>query len=190
MSLTLLTPPSAEPVTLAEAKLRLRVGTDVHDDTINQWIAAARERVERETGRALLSQTWVERRDRWDGDGRLLAFGTQFRLPRPPLIALEAVTTYDADGAPSDHDPAAFFVDTMADPGRIALNPDTVWPEPGRAVGGIEIRFRAGYGDQPADVPAPLREAILQLVKAMAEGGPALPPVAGSLIAPYRTVTL
>ena len=190
MSLTLLTPPSAEPVTLAEAKLRLRVGTDVHDDTINQWIQAARERVERDTGRALIEQTWVERRDRWDGDGRLLAFGTQFRLPRPPLIALEAVTTYDADGTPSDHDPAAFFVDTMADPGRIALKPDTVWPEPGRAVGGIEIRFRAGYGDQPSDVPAPLREAILQLVKAMAEGGSALPPVADSLIAPYRTVTL
>ena len=80
-----------DPNVACEAKLRLRIGNDVHDDAINQWIAAARERVERETGRALLAQTWVERRDRWDGDGRLAAFGTQFRLPRPPLIALEAV---------------------------------------------------------------------------------------------------
>ncbi len=85
MSLTLHTPPSAEPVTLAEAKLRLRIGNDVHDDAINQWIAAARERVERETGAGASRQIWVERRDRWDGgDGRLVAFGTQFRLPRPP----------------------------------------------------------------------------------------------------------
>lgn len=131
MSLTLLMPPATEPVTLAEARLRLRVGSDAHDATINQWIAAARERVELETGRALLSQVWLERRDRWDGDGRLTAFGTRFRLLRPPLIALEAVTTYDADGTPSDHDPAAFFVDTLADPGRIALKPGQDWPEPG-----------------------------------------------------------
>jgi uncharacterized phiE125 gp8 family phage protein len=192
MSLTRLTPPSAEPVSLAEAKARLRISGDAHDDTINHWIAAARERVERDTGRALLAQTWLERRDRWDGDGRMLAFGTQFRLLKPPLIALEAVTTYDADGTPSDFDPAAFFVDTLAEPGRIALKPDTVWPQPGRRAGGIEIRFRCGYGDQGEDVPPPLREAILQLVVAMAGDGAqaALPPVAGSLISPYRSMKL
>ena len=172
----------------------MRIGNDVHDDAINQWIAAARERVERETGRALLAQTWVERRDRWDGDGRLAAFGTQFRLPRPPLIALEAVTTYHADGTPSDHDPAAFFVDTLSDPGRLVLRPGESWPEPGRVAGGIEIRFRCGYGETAQDVPAALREAILQLVLAQARGSDGLkdglPPVAVSLLAPFRRVSL
>lgn len=191
MSLALLTPAPVEPVSLAEARLRLRIGDTVHDDAIRQWIRAARERVERDTGRACLSQTWVERRDSWEGGGRLTAFGSQFRLPRPPLIALEAITTYDEDGTPSDIDPAAFFVDTLADPGRISPRPGTDWPQPGRAAGGIEIRFRAGYGDTPADVPAALREAILQLVVAMAEGrGDAMPPLAESLIAPYRSVRL
>jgi uncharacterized phiE125 gp8 family phage protein len=192
MSLTLLTPPAAEPVSLAEAKLRLRISDDAHDAAVSLWTRAARERVERETGRALLSQTWLERRDGWTGDGRMTAFGTRFRLLRPPLIALEAVTTYDAHGTPSDRDPAAFFVDTASDPGRIALRPGADWPQPGRATGGIEIRFRAGYGEAPEDVPAPLREAVLQLVMAMADGGleTGMPASAAGLIAPWRSVRL
>ena len=36
-------------------------------------------------------------------------------------------------------------------------------PAPGRAVAGIEIDVVAGYG-APADVPSPLRQAILMLV--------------------------
>lgn len=196
MSLTLLTPPAAEPVSLAEAKTRLRIGDDAHDAAVTLWIKAARERVERDTGRALLSQVWVERRDGWTGDGqpdgRMMAFGTRFRLLRPPLIAVEAVTIYDAEDAPSEWDPAAFFVDAASDPGRIALRHGEDWPQPGRATGGIEIRFRCGYGDSPEDVPAPLREAVLQLVAAMADGGPetGMPASAASLIAPYRSVRL
>lgn len=192
MSLTLLTPPAAEPVSLADAKLRLRISDDAHDAAVSLWIKAARERVERDTGRALLSQTWVERRDGWTGDGRLTAFRTRFRLLRPPLIAVEAIAIYDAEDAPSDWGPAAFFVDTASDPGRIALRQGEDWPQPGRATGGIEIRFRCGYGDSPEDVPAPLREAVLQLVAAMADGGleAGMPAAAASLIAPYRSVRL
>lgn len=194
MSLTLLTPPLAEPVTLTEAKARLRVAGDAEDSAINHWIQSARERVERDTGRACLAQTWVERRDGWAGDGRLCAFGTQLRLLKPPLIAVEAVTIYDADDAPSEIDPAAFFVDTLSDPGRLVLRPGESWPEPGRVAGGIEIRFRCGYGETAADVPAALREAILQLVLAQARGSDGLkdglPPVAASLLAPFRRVSL
>ena len=192
MSLTLLEPPALEPVSVEELASRLRLAPDDTPDHLAQLIRSARERVERETGRALLSQTWLERRDSWDGDGRLLAFGTQFRLLRPPLIAIEAITIYAQDGTPSDQDPAAFFVDTQADPGRIALKPDTIFPVPGRSVGGIEIRFRCGYGDQVEDVPAPLVEAVAQLAMHLhtVEPDTAMPLAMQSLIAPWRRRSL
>ena len=192
MSLTLLTPPTAEPVSLSDARARFRVSDASQDDAINHWIQTARARVERDTGRALLAQTWLERRDVWWGEGRLSAFGTRFRLLKPPLIALEAVTIYGADDTPSEIDPAAFFVDTLSDPGRLVLRPGQSWPQPARVAAGIEIRFRCGYGDQPDDVPAPLREAVLQLTVHLAEtGGASVPPPGyAALIAPFRRVQL
>ena len=38
-----------------------------------------------------------------------------------------------------------------------------VFPTPGRAANGIEVRFVAGHGDAPGDVPARLRQGIVQL---------------------------
>lgn len=192
MGLILVTPPAVEPVSLIQAKQRLRIGDTSQDDAVGLWIEAARERIERDTRRALIAQTWLERRDAWGGDGRLWAFGTQFRLLRPPLIALEAVTIYAADDTPTAVDLAEFFVEAPGDPGRIVLKPGADWPRPGRAAGGIELRFRCGYGETADDVPAPLREAVLQLVTAMADGGPeaGLPASAQSLIAPFRRLGL
>ncbi len=115
-------------------------------------IRSARQRVEGETGRALITQTWLERRDVWEGDGRLCAFGTQFKLPKPPLISIEALTTYAADDTPTAHDPADFFIDTLSEPGRLALRPNGQFPQPGRSVGGIEIRFTCGTGETPGDL--------------------------------------
>jgi uncharacterized phiE125 gp8 family phage protein len=184
MSLSLVTPPAVEPITLDQA--------NAQDSRLTHLIRAARQRVERETGHALLSQTWLERRDGWDGDGRLLAFATQFRLLKPPLIALEALTVYDADDVPRVIDTADFFIDTMAEPGRITLKPDTAWPQPGRCVGGIEIRFRCGYGDSADDVPGPLVEAVGKLVETMWRDGASfgLPRGVQSLIAPWRRLSL
>ena len=193
MSLTLITPPAVEPLVLSTARARLRVPDNSQDGQIKLWIQIARERVERETGRALLSQTWLERRDSWWGDGRLTAFGTRFRLLKPPLTALEAVTIYGADDTPSEIDPAAFFVDTLSDPGRLVLRPGYEFPEPARAAGGIEIRYRAGYGDSPDDIPSPLVEAVTRLVEAMYAGGSgtdALTPEVESLLAPWRRRSL
>jgi uncharacterized phiE125 gp8 family phage protein len=171
MSFSLLTPPAAEPISLEQAKARLRISDTSQDARLTHLIRSARQRVEGDTGRALITQTWLERRDRWDGDGRLCAFATQFKLPKPPLIAIEAITIYAADDTPTEHDPADFFIDTLSEPGRLALRPNGQFPQPGRDVGGIEIRFTCGYGESAEDVPAPLVEAIGQLVEAMFEGG-------------------
>ena len=54
MSLTLVSPPAAEPVTLAEAKSHLKLDTSDEDTLIASLITAARARAEWHTGRALV----------------------------------------------------------------------------------------------------------------------------------------
>lgn len=64
MKVTLITPPASEPVTLLEAKLHLRVDTDMEDGLISALIITAREQVEHVTGQRLVTQTWTLEADR------------------------------------------------------------------------------------------------------------------------------
>jgi hypothetical protein len=76
--------------------------------------------------------------------------------------------------------------------------PLDAWPE--RLAGGIEIDFTAGFGPAPSDVPAPLREAILQLTatsyggveraETAQRGADGLPDKVISLISPWRRLSL
>ena len=55
----LLTAPTAEPVTLAEAKLAARIGdTDAFDLVVPGLIVAARQMAEQQTGQLFMQQTW------------------------------------------------------------------------------------------------------------------------------------
>lgn len=57
-ALNLVTAPAVEPVSLAEAKLNMRVDIDDEDDLVLSDVVAGRERVELETGRQLITATW------------------------------------------------------------------------------------------------------------------------------------
>src|SRR5690349_16359269 len=90
MSLSLITPPVGEPVTLADAKAHLKIDTSDDDALIGQLITAARARVEWHTGRALMTQSWILWLDRWPDDGIVA-------IPLAPLAAVTAVTLYGRD---------------------------------------------------------------------------------------------
>jgi uncharacterized phiE125 gp8 family phage protein len=191
MSSILLTPPAAEPVTLAGAKAYLRVEHDADDDVIAGLISGARLKVEALTRRTLITQTWQLRRDSWPGDGRLMV------VPAP-LREIVAVRVYDSGGAPHAVDLQAFTADTAAAPAVIGFVPWSL-PVPGRTLAGIEIDFEAGYGDAPADVPQPLRRAIELLVAhwyehrgliAVGQSVAVLPASVAAMIAPYRVLSL
>ncbi|WP_420431583.1 head-tail connector protein [Hyphobacterium sp.] len=194
MTLQLVTPPAVEPVALAEAKAFLRVASDHEDDLIVQLIAAARQRVEAEAGRALIMRTYREAIDCWEVPGRTTGNGKQFRLPMPPLISVASVTTFDTDDSASAWPAEDYFVDTASDPGRIAVR-SGAFPIPGRATAGIEIVFDAGYGAAAEAVPSALREAVMRLTADAyhnREGGAErpLPLAVQGLLAPYKRVRL
>jgi uncharacterized phiE125 gp8 family phage protein len=191
MSSILLTPPAAEPVTLAEAKAYLRVEHDHDDDVIAALIAGARVHVEAQCRRALITQGWRLIRDAWPADGRIAV------LPAP-LQALTAARVRRIDGTTQAIDADLFAVDAASAPGVLSFAAGAL-PMPGRAVAGIELDIEAGYGEAAADVPQPLRQAIRVLVSHWYEnrgliaagGGVAvLPQSVAALIASYRVLSL
>lgn len=191
MSSILLAGPETEPIPLAEAKAWLRVEHDDDDDVIAALIAGARVHVEAQTRRALITQSWRLIRDAWPADGRIAV------LPAP-LQALAAARVYRLDGTTQAIEPAAFVADTAGAPAVLSFTGGAL-PATGRVIAGIELDVEVGYGDEPAEVPEPLRQAIRFLVAhwyencgliAVGQAVAALPQNVAALIAPYRVLAL
>jgi uncharacterized phiE125 gp8 family phage protein len=172
MTLTLNTPPALEPVTLDEAKAQLRVTYDQEDALIGALITAARQRIEGELGIALIATGFREIHDAWPlevgtavpvTDPLTALFSGPIRLVRGPLISVTAIAVADGTGTFQTVNPASYAAEVGSRPGRIAPY-DVAWPAPGVPTGGVRIDYTAGYGAGEGDVPAPLRQAILQLV--------------------------
>lgn len=189
MSLLLVTPPASEPVSRDEAKLHLRVDHLDEDTLIDTLIASARLYVELRMRRVLVTQGWRLFLDAWPSSGTT-------EVPLRPLASVDGVVVYDGEGTPVTVPAADYLVDLVSDPPRIVLRGNR--PRPGLAVNGIEIDLTAGYGG-PADVPAPIRAAILQLVahwyerrEPVAFGGQpsSVPETLDGLLDPYRSLSL
>ncbi|QRM54752.1 head-tail connector protein [Sinorhizobium sp. BG8] len=185
MTIAELTPPAAEPITLAEAKAHLRLDEDDEDTLITSLIAAARLHLEGQTGLALMVRSFRLYLDRWPSAGVI-------QIARGPVQTIETVTVYDDAGAPLEVDPSGFVLDGAARPSRLFLPRR---PPTGRAVNGIEIDFTAGFGETGAEVPDVLKRALLLHVAAMFELRGVLdaamqpgtiPPGYDRLVAPYR----
>jgi uncharacterized phiE125 gp8 family phage protein len=185
----LLTPPTTEPVTLAEAKAFLRVDTPDEDQMILSFLAAARLMVEAHAGRVLISQTWRLVLDRWPVDGTL-------RLPLSPLISISAARVYDANGIAQAVSVGALLAQVASDPANIQIVLPV--PQPGRVSGGIEIDVVVGYGASAAQVPESLKQAVLRLAARWFEhrgdlsfGQTPVPPAdVLALVAPHRRARL
>ena len=188
MPAILLTPPSVEPWTVAEAKSFLRVEHGDDDTIVAALIAAARGHVEALTRRALLTQSWRFVLDAWPANGRI-------DLRMGPLRSVIAARVFDMANNASTIDVETFVVDIAAD---VIASPCWALPVPGRATAGIELDLQLGYGANAADVPDPLRHAVHMLVahwyenRGLVAAGTvaALPAGVDALIAPYRVRAL
>lgn len=155
--LQIVTPPAAEPVSLDEAKLHLRVDGTAEDTLITSLIAAARQEIEFETGRALMTQTWDYWLDGWPCGGVLA-------LPLPPLQSVTSIKYFDTANAEATLASSSYYVDVGSTPGRVVLNYGQAWPATMlRPANGVCVRFVAGFGNSAA-VPAKLTLALKVLL--------------------------
>ena len=152
----LYTGPTLEPVSLDEAKDHLRITSTTEDTTIRTLIQAAREQVEQDTGRALVTQTWDAYYDAVPSGGELW-------LPKPRLVSVTSVTSYTDAAVASTLAATNYYVDTTHEPGRLVLTDTGSWPSDVRDVNALVVRYVCGYG-LPTSVPQQLKQALLMLV--------------------------
>ena len=164
MELDLYTAPSSEPVTLTEAKLQCREVTTDNDTYLTALIVAARDYVERHTGRALMPQTWDVRYDsQWPTERVQGAEIPRIIVPRPPLTSVTSIKYLDASGVEQTLAADQYRVDTKRFRGVIDPAYGVTWPTVYPVVGAITVRFVAGYANAAA-VPASIRHAMLLLI--------------------------
>lgn len=177
--------PAVSPITPAEVITHANLDPATPTPYLQTLIDAAVDVMERDLGRALISQTFklnlddlpqarATQRGRQtlsdapdDNDPTAWSRGTgrtMVELPRPPLQSVTSWNTYDNAGAATLIPATSYLVDTRADPGRIVLLDGFALPSGIRAGQGLEIIFVAGYGAAAANVPPALRLALLQLV--------------------------
>ena len=174
MSLSLVTAPAVEPVSLAEAKLHLRVDIDDENDLIDTLITAAREYVETFTHRALITQTYDLKLDdfptSWSSTGRDLeqvSEGAIWLCP-PPVSSVTSITYVDTNGATQTWSAALYTTDLPAGPkarpGRVLPAFSQWYPVMRSVANAVTVRFVAGYGATGATVPNALKAAMKLLI--------------------------
>lgn len=154
MTLRLITAPTTEPITLADAKLHLRVSGSAEDSLITSLIAAARQLCEERIERALVTQTWEQVLDAFPA-----AIGSTsgaIELGRPPVVSITQLQYVPAGGsALVTLDPAEYVLDPYQPPGWVL--PTTAWPATADVANAVRVRFSCGYGADGSFVPQPLQ---------------------------------
>jgi uncharacterized phiE125 gp8 family phage protein len=157
MSLKLITGPASEPITRQEAKLHLRMISDVSDVTphpedalVDALIVAARQGAEHITGRALMPQTWELAHDGFKAEISLKA----------PLVSVASVKYIDTSGVLQTLDPSAYLIDSHSAPGRLTAVYGACWPSTRSQANAVLIRHVAGYADAAA-VPQEIKQWML-----------------------------
>lgn len=151
MSVKLIAGPASEPITLAEAKLHLRVDSTDDDTLITGLIVAARQGAEQITGRALMAQTWELALDE---------FKDVIRLQKAPLTSITSIKYVDTIGTLQTLGTDAYLLDDHSEPARIMPAYGTSWPSARRQPNAVLIRFVAGYANA-AVVPQELKQWML-----------------------------
>ncbi len=148
VAIALRTPPTAEPLTLDAAKLILKVDDAAQDAWIAGQVTAARETLERDTGRWIAAADYTVTYDAIPSTGVL-------RLPRGPVQTITAIRVFDATGVPATLPPTAYALDGASEPPRLVLAAGTgapAWYPPAgvRALGALEVDCTGGSTPAPA----------------------------------------
>ena len=154
MKFKVITPVAIEPVSLAEARLQLKLTAD--DDTsldalITGLCTTAREYAEHYTGRALAPVTL---------EAALDAFPGAIDLPMPPVSGVTSIKYTDTTGVEQTLPTGQYALSTYGDSRMVFPAYGATWPATQDVQDAVRVQFEAGYAIAPKAVKA----AILLIV--------------------------
>lgn len=176
MSIKVITAATAEPLSVSEVKNYLRVDSSAEDALVGALIAAARTMCEQYTRQIMMTTTIEEYWDDFpassassprDERGQWYSDYDIIRLGISPVQSVTSVKYYDSNGVEQTISSSSYSLDSVNEPARIL--PVTSWNgiDPNR-LNAVTVRYVVGYASA-ADVPAPLKQAMLLMIGDMYE---------------------
>lgn len=159
MSLKLYAPATLLPVTLAEAKIHLRVDVSDEDALITALIGAATQSAEHIMGRAIMPQKWQLMADSFH----------DIQLSMPTVTLVDSVKYVNTAGVLTTLDPSIYQVVTGSDyTASIVQSYGQAWPVIRSQPEAIQVIFSTGYADA-ASVPELIKSWIKLCLGALYE---------------------
>lgn len=165
MTLKLQTAATLLPVSLAEAKLHLRVDVTDDDALITSLIGAATLDAEHLMGRAVMPQKWQLMLDSFIQQPpvqhyQVVSSVQALDLQRPPVTGVDSIKYVNSSGVLTTVDPSVYqFVSGSDYTARVVPAYGQSWPTPRLQPEAVQIVFSCGYADA-ASVPEPIKAWI------------------------------
>ena len=154
MGLSIVTEPYREPIHLDDAKQALKIDASItaEDSHLTGNIIGAREKVEGDTGLALVVSTWDQTFDSFPASS-----SDPLELRRRPAVSISSITYVDTAGDSQTWAAANYILDksTNKRPPAIHTAFDVSWPDTRAIVNAVTVRFIAGFITPITSVSAP-----------------------------------
>ena len=185
-TLSVITEPTIEPVTLTDAKALLGVTHNDDDTLITSYITAARQFAEKYTSLRFITQVVEWQLEAWPAWG--------FNLDIWPLQSVDSIKYDDTDSPIAEQTLVVntdYYADVEIEGGWV----ETIggWPSVTTRPGPIRIRMTAGYADSSAspidladNVPEGIKTGIKLYVKFLYESDPCSEATARSVLWHFR----
>ncbi|NIF80142.1 hypothetical protein F3J20_22570 [Paraburkholderia sp. Cy-641] len=178
-----------EPVSLADAKLHLRVDVDDDDDLIGSMITSARTSCEARMQRSILPQSWTLTQSSFghswfenhDVPHRYgLVFSPDWYrmhscrhtdsivLPHPPIRSVDSVQYLNPDHQRVPLDPTAYRLAVIGEMLALLRPVGAAWPRTAHEPDAVIVTYSAGWVE-PAQIPAPIISWIKLRIGALYE---------------------
>jgi uncharacterized phiE125 gp8 family phage protein len=149
-----LTEPATEPLSYSDVKAYLRLNDDSEEAFVTSLISVARQIVEGQIWRPLISQTWAMQFDYSE-------IGTNiYNINKAPLLSVTDVKYYDEDDTLQTLAASQYEVDIYGSPARFRL---INVPKLKDRMNAMQLNFTCGYANAAA-VPSPIKQAMYLII--------------------------
>lgn len=145
-----------DPVSVDDFKAHARIDYSEEDLLLAGYLKAARDMVERDSQRALFTQTWTLKLDAFPCD--------VIELRVCPVQSVTSIVYTDTAGASQTWSASNYVVDVQSEPATITLANGQTWPSTLDQANVVTVTFTAGYATASA-VP-PLACQLIRLLAA------------------------